>query len=578
MKKSFFMAAAISVSLFANAQKATVAWGEEFKMKKGSTDLSVIQAENDGIYLKEGHAALKSYFVIGASMRESATLVKLDKSLEEVYRNDFNKELKGKDYEDFFFLKGKLFLLATKYDKGDKRLSLYAAEISKSDGALTGDWTEIDGWSKESSKEVINFKADYNGDSSRMIVVSTIEGKEKNVYNIKEFDAKLKQVGKAVQISNEFEPKTFQLEDVVYATNGNIVMVGRVMEYQEGKKKKAKFLDFKNYLVRIYKPDGQLLKEINTNVDSKWLLSTKVSQIKGQELVLAAFYSNTKKGKEVNGMMVQRVNPASGDIISTSHKELNTSLISTVEEDTSDDDDESKKERKEREKLEKIKAEEDGFSRNFRFRNFVPTSDGGLAILAEEYNSYTYSVYQPGNSSTMGGFSSGRWITYRVYSSGDIMMSKVDASGNLGWLHVLPKNQEERIQVGSSNMGSGFSIGFDYFDNTQGFPFYSGFASMPVAGKNSIAILFNDGSKNADVTKLGQKVRLTMRFSKSDFYQVTLDTDKGTYTRTTLFSNDDIPPAMPRLGTNLGNTFYLVGRQERLLAKSKISVGKITFK
>ena len=277
-------------------------------------------------------------------------------------------------------------------------------------------------------------------------------------------------------------------------------------------------------------------------------------------------------------MMVQRINPASGDIISTSHKELNTSLISTVEEDNSDDDDESRKERKEREKLEKIKAEEDGFSRNFRFRNFVPTSDGGLAILAEEYNSYTYSVYQPGNSTTMGGFSSGRWITYRVYSSGDIMMSKVDASGNLGWLHVLPKNQEERIQVGSSNMGSGFSIGFDYFDNTQGFPFYSSFASMPVAGKNSIAILFNDGSKNADVTKLGQKVRLTMRFSKSDFYQVTLDTDKGTYTRTTLFSNDDIPPAMPRLGTNLGNVFYMVGRQERLLAKSKIAVGKVTFK
>ena len=577
MKKYFLLLMVVATSQLAVAQKANVTWGEEFKMKKGSTDLSVIQAAKDGIYLKEGHVAMKSYFVIGGTVRESATLVKLDNSLEEIYRNDFNKELKGKEYEDFFFLQGKLFLLATKYDKSDKRLSLHAAEISKADGALTGEWTEIDGWSKESNKEVINFKADYNGDSTHMIVVSTVEGKEKNTYNITEFDSKLKKVGKPVQITNEFEPKTFQLEDIVYATNGNILMVGREMEYQEGKKKKAKFLDFKNYLVRIYKPDGKLLKEINTNVDGKWLISTKVSQIKGRELVLAAFYSNTKKGKEVNGMMVQRIDPANGEIISTSQKELNTALISVVEE-TTDDDDESRKERKERERLEKIKSEEDGFSRNFRFRNFIPTSDGGLAILAEEYNSYTYSVYEGGGGSSMTGFSSGRWVTYRVYSSGDIMMSKVDASGNLGWLHVLPKNQEERIQVGSSNAGFGFSIGFDYFDNTSGFPFYSGFASMPVPGKNSIVILFNDGSKNADVTKLGQKVKRTMRFSKSDCYQLTLDTDKGTYTRTTLFSNDDIPPAMPRLGTNLGNVFFMVGRQERLLAKSKIAVGKVTFK
>ena len=577
MKKAILALLLLPGNLLSVAQKANVTWGEEFKMKKGSTDLSVIYADNDAVYLREGHMALKSYFVIGATTRESATLVKLDKALQEVYRNDFNKELKGKEFEDFFFLQNKLFVLATDYDKKEKRLGLFAAEIGKSDGKLSGDWTEVDGWTKESNKEIIDFRVDYNSDSTRMIIVSTVQGKEKNTYNIKELDQGLKSVAKPVQISNEFEPKTFQLEDVVYATNGNIIMVGRVMEYQEGKKKKAKFLDFKHYLVRAYKPDGSLLKEINTQVESKWLLSTKVSQVKGRELVLAAFYSNSKKGKEVNGMMVQRIDPATGAVMTTSQKELNTSLISVVE-DTEEDDDESRKERKEREKLEKLKADEEGFSKNLRFRNFISTNDGGLAIIAEEYSSYTYSVYQAGTGSGMGGFNNGRWITYRVFNSGDIMMSKMDAGGNLTWLNVLPKNQEERIQVGSSNIGAGFSIGFNYFDNTYGMPYYSGIASMPHEGKNTIAILFNDGSKNADVTKLGQKVKRTMRFSKSDFYMVTLDTEKGAYKREMIFSNDDIPPAMPRLGTNLGNIFFMVGRQERLLAKSKIAVGKLTFK
>ena len=193
-----------------------------------------------------------------------------------------------------------------------------------------------------------------------MLIVSRIIAKEKNEYYISEFDAKMKSTGKRVMISNEFEAKTFQLEDVVVASNGNIVMVGRVIEYQEGKKKKAKFLDFKNYLIRIYNAQGSLVKELNTNVDARWLLSSKLMQLKGRELILAAFYSNTKKGKEVNGMMVQRINPDNGDIISTSNKELNTSLISATDEN-GDDDDESKKERKEREKLEKIKADEDAF-------------------------------------------------------------------------------------------------------------------------------------------------------------------------------------------------------------------------
>src|SRR6478672_4675769 len=149
--KPIFSLLAIALCMNSFAQRANVTWGDDFKMKKGSTELSVVQADKDGVYLKEGHAALKSYFVIAATTRESATLVKLDKSFEEIYRNDFNKELKGKEFEDFYFIQNKLYLLATDYDKKAKRLSLLASEISKSDGALTGEWIEIDGWSKESN-------------------------------------------------------------------------------------------------------------------------------------------------------------------------------------------------------------------------------------------------------------------------------------------------------------------------------------------------------------------------------------------------------------------------------------------
>ena len=93
------------------AQKSSVQWGEEFKLRRGSTDLEVIHGDNSGVYLEEGHLALKSYIVIGATARSSATLVKRDKNLSELYRHDFNKELKGKEFVQFFVLQNKCFFL-----------------------------------------------------------------------------------------------------------------------------------------------------------------------------------------------------------------------------------------------------------------------------------------------------------------------------------------------------------------------------------------------------------------------------------------------------------------------------------
>ena len=165
-------------------------------------------------------------------MRESATLIKLDKNLTEVYRQDFNKALNDKEYERFFFLKDKLFILASKYEKKEKRLTLYAAQVDKNNGELIGEWIEITSWQKEEKSDDINYKITFNADTTKMVVVSSVEGKGKNNYEVREFDNKLKKIGKSIAITNEFEVKTYQLEDVIYVSNGNVVMVGRVYEYQ----------------------------------------------------------------------------------------------------------------------------------------------------------------------------------------------------------------------------------------------------------------------------------------------------------------------------------------------------------
>lgn len=572
MKKNALLPVLLVLSTACFAQKPKINWGEEFKFSKGSTDLEIMYADKDGMYLQEGHAALKSYFVVGATMRTSASLVKLDKNLSEVYRNDFNKELRGKEFEQFFILGDKMFLFSTEYVKREKTLNVYASEVNKNSGELMGDWKQATSFQKEEKKDDINFKLTYSADSTKMVVVSSIEGKGKNEYKIQEFDKNIKSINKPVIITNEFDPKTFQVEDVLYTNNKKIILVGRVYEFQEGKKKKEKFLEFVNYNIRMYDEGGKQLAEINTTVNGKWITSAKLIQEKDKDLVLAAFYNTNRKEKTIDGMLVQRIDPNTGKVIATSDKAINNSLLSNNADDTEEevDETETKAERKERERLDKIKNEGDAFSRYMKFRNIFYTADNSLVILAEEFHHYFYTVqnFSPGVNGMPGHSTS---TTYSVDECGDLLACKIDRDGNISWFSVFPKLQRE---VTANAYNAGLFMHTSFFDNTSR-PFYAGFGAIQT--KNSIQVLFNDNPKNAMVTQPGQKVKITRRFGKSHCFLLTIDETTGKYNRKMFFSNADVPTAMPRLGSVVADNMYIVGKEDRVLGKSKISVAKISM-
>ena len=570
MRQLTVLLLSLCFSMFAFSQKPKIQWGDEFKLHKGSTDLEVVYSDNSGVYLQETHFAMKSYFVIGASFRNSSTLVKLDKNLSEIYRNDFNKELKGRQFDQFFMLQNKMLLLAYDYDKHKNLLTLSAAEVDKNSGQLSGDWQTLTEFQKDSKKDDINYRVALNADSTKMVIVSSVEGKSKNTYKVQEFDKNYKP-SEPVIISNEFDPKTFELEDVLYSDQKKITMVGRIYQYEEGKKKKSKFLDFQNYNIRMYDETGKPIAEINTDINGKWLMSTKLMQKKGNDVVLAAFYSNTKKGKTIDGMLIQRIDPETGKVISTKEKEINASLLSTVSDaadiDDGSDDKETKAERKEREKLESIKDDGEGFSRYMQFRDIFYTADHGLLILAEKYHRYYYTS----SDYVSTGNGAGYWQsqTYLRYESGDLMMCKVDAEGNVTWMKVLPKEQSETIQVASGR--EGITIGSYFFPTSM--PFYSGFGA--IEKNNSLYIFFNDNPKNSGVTQPGQKVKAAGRFGKSDCFLLTVNETTGNYSRSVFFSNKDEPTAMPRLGSVTGDIMYIIGKTDRMLSKTKIAVARI---
>lgn len=577
MKKVCLLLTLIGTGITCFAQEPSIKWGEEFKLRKGSTDLEVVLVDQTGAYLQESHQALKGYFVVAATTRESASLVKVDKNLTEVFRNDFNKELKGKEFVQFLPFEDKLFLISSDYSRRDKTLALYGSAVNKTTGELTGEYKEIAIFQKEEKGDDIDFKFTYNADTTRIILVSSIKGKERNEYKVQELDKNLKATAKPVNLTNEFEAKKYQLQDLLYLSNRKIVLVGRMYEYEEGKKKKAKFLDFTNYNIRLYDEKGKQQAEINTAVNGKWLNSTKLVQEKNKDLVLAAFYSNHKKAKTVDGLLVQRIDINNGTVISTSDKEINNSLL-TADDDGGDDGadaDEDKEERKAREELNKMKEEGEGFSKYMQFRNIFYTPDNGLVILAEQYQHYvTVTTSYSGPVGGVGVSSNSTTTTYH-YLSGDLLMCKIDAKGNIGWLQIVPKDQRELIRLSGPSTSVGmFSYSYTGFFDSGDRPFYSGFGAMQ-SGSN-IQILFNDNPKNANITQAGQKDKRIIRYAKSDCFRLTVDAVSGKVTRKQFFSNSEVPTAMPRLGSIINNEMYLVGKTDRMMGKTKIAIAKIS--
>jgi hypothetical protein len=189
MKKICLLVVFITAAISCFSQNPKVLWGSEFKASKEGTDLSVVSVDNSGVYMQESHVAGKGFFGYGVA----GTLVKLDKNLSEQYRNDFNRELKGREFEQFFAFQNKLFIVSSDYSRKEKQLSLFIAEIDKNSGKISGDWQEIANWQKEEKNDNIDFKLSYNSDSTEMVIISSIEGTERNSYQIQLFDNNLKQ-------------------------------------------------------------------------------------------------------------------------------------------------------------------------------------------------------------------------------------------------------------------------------------------------------------------------------------------------------------------------------------------------
>ncbi len=554
MKKSVLAASFLFVSFLGFSQTYKLTWGEEMKLKKGTTDLDIITADNSGLYVTEQRVKLKSYFVIGATYGNAYKLIKLDKNFGEVYDKEYKKELKGLDFHSFQPLEDNLFMFATDYDKKAKEFIVLGSKVDKNSGDLNGDFLELGRFGLESKRDDYDMKMTSIQNGKAFLMVSNISNKDRVSLAVSVLDKTLKRKESAV-INMSFNPGLYQLEDVKFTNDKKIVVMGREFDEVEYGKRKKKKLVFKQYVMTVYDNKGRKENDIVMDAADRYIISGKLVEQPTGELLLAGFYSNNAKKEELNGFFINKLNPVEGQMTLSSFREINAGMLGNSIEDAADEDAESKASKKAAEKA-KADDEEVDFPNSYVIKSVdISPADNSIVISSEisKYSYYSYTTQSYNNATKMW---STQWHYVHSFTNKDILVINADKEGNIRWINDIPKSQVEEI-TSSSRSGSGIGFGYDqgsFFAQSGGMPFYSSFARL--IHNNNLILLFNDHNSNNVMAEYGTKVKTISNFrKKSTVYAIAIDLATGKMTRKILGANNEETILMPRHAYVVGDTF-----------------------
>lgn len=561
MKNTICTAALLLVVLFSYAQKASVVWGENLKIKKGTTELNIITADKSGIYVQEED--LRPFMFAHMDDVMKIKFRKFDKDYNEVFERDYIDELKGKEFNRIIPFNDRLYLFADDYDKKARQFISYAVELDKGSGKPKGNWKEISVLPREDKRDKYDFIVVPSVDSSAMVMVADISNKEYARVKVLLMNERLESKS-VTDINLAFAKDNYVLDDVLYTRDNKIVLTGRVFEEVQVSKKRTKKV-FKKVALEKFGLDGRKEAEFPTITGGKMLLSAKVVTNGIGDVFVCGYYTNDFKDQMINGIVVNRINPLNGEVLMSSEKVIDPSMAGKFKDDNNEEDEKRKKSKE-------PEGESDGFASTYRFKKVLIGQDNSIVLIAEQFQ---LDIRTSTESSYVNGQYRTRTTTMYYYTSGDIMTTRVGSDGNIKFVSVIPKWQIERTGTSSSSVGGGIRFSSSFFV-TGGLPFYSSFSYIPY--KNKLFYFFNDHSDNGAVTQPGQNAKRVVNFEKSDCYALALDMETGMVTRKLLFSNDDEPTAMVRHGMVLNNELYMVGFRWSMLGKSTIRLGKIIVK
>lgn len=566
MKKSIIVLFTI-LSLFVNAQKPKYIISEEIKLKKKYGVPTIVHSDKTGTYLAT-HVSKAVGFVafIPISFNVgSEILIKMNDKLEKVFMVDYDKELKGKNFNQYYFHNDRIWIFATEYLKKEDTENLYSVEIDKNTGEVIGEWQQIKSWIKTNKKQNSEIEITPNADNSKYIISNYLNSEGSHEFDVSICDKNFKPQGKSFNLKNEFDPAYVKISDLIFTKTNHIVLLAKVYEDVPYKRRTKK--EFKENIIRIYDLKGKVLHKLKATQDKFYLYESKATEVDGL-IYMVANFGETKGGK-VTGTLVQQLNPETGQITTASNQSIDSKVLENNTTETDDPEEKKEIEKQEKEK----KKEDDNTISALWFKKFTRDADGSSYTFSEEKKVYHYTRTRETTTGT--GIS--RTTTYTTQNFTDIdckniLINKLDNAGNTIWSAIIPKYQRETY--GGWYYLSDLDEPGNFQESRSYVPRYSSFFTFQT--KNKIYVLFNDNTKNDQVTQKSQKIKSAYGYGKrTSSFIMEVDKATGALSRTTLFDNKDILPVV-RGGKVFEKSAYFISEEFSFFSKSEFKIVKIT--
>jgi len=392
-------------------------------------------------------------------VKEDLTIQKINTTTLRLESSKIFKDFPAHYVPEFIWQeKSNFYLFYSLWDKKNQKEQLFYREIDLAkggfigkgkllisvDGKITG---SIAGTGKLYGVQIVDkFKYNSSTNDSLLLIryrkkpTSRNNAKSKDVIGFHVFDKSFNEIWNK-QVRMPYTEEKMNNVDYHIDNKGNVYILAYVFK---GKSTEIDLKDGKpNYHIEVIKvkPNDNNITQFRATLDNKLINSITLYQGNDDDLILAGFYTNSKKYiHDAKGIFYMKIDEE-GSIIDKSTFEFPLSLLNQNA---------SNKTKRKNKKKDGEKAE----LSNLSMDKIIVEQDGSITLIGEQ----VYTIYTR----------SGKFMNVTNYFN-DILIAKIKSDGTLSWIKKLPKRQYGR-NTGKKDMSykhfvSGNYHNFLFMDN-----------------------------------------------------------------------------------------------------------------
>lgn len=440
-------------------------------------------------YISEliGHA--DNHFYLLKRKRKSSQVFIIERynseSLEKVSQKEFELPLIKNEkagFSEVMMFGDKIVFILTQYIKSEHTSYAYALSIDYQLTELSAP-IELDKVEIKSARQSPGFNFILSKDEKKMLVQHNFPyvkyNNEKFSYIV--YDTTFSVIWKK-EIEMPYKDKLFKVNDYILDDSTNIHLLSQISPEKGADEDKLRGVPNNSYSIISYLPKENKVKELDINLNNKWVSSVTVDIAPDGDLVAAGFYSNTQYFS-VSGTFYLRIDDSTRTIKAQGMKAFEKDFL--------------------REFLPEKKIKKGKELNDFYFDHFVIREDGSALLVAEQYYMVTNYYWDP--------YLYTYNYTYQYYYN-DIILVNILKDGSISWTKKIPKKQ---ISSNDGGYYSSYAFGFN--------------------GKEA-SIIFNDHANNLEnYGKNSDDLRSMSRPGKSIAIQANIN-EKGEIAYNALFN------------------------------------------